>query len=93
MVVKFSPKRSTIACAAGPKLLVNKSITKFNPTNPTPTVNAEIKALLGFVPKIKPKTKIKIGNTTIDPRSTNFCNKSNIMLPLKMVIKRILLFQ
>ncbi len=60
MVVKFSPKRSTIACAAGPKLLVNKSITKFNPTNPTPTVNAEIKALLGFVPKIKPKTKIRL---------------------------------
>ncbi|EFR95685.1 hypothetical protein NT05LI_3265, partial [Listeria ivanovii FSL F6-596] len=73
MIVKFRPKRSTICCAAGPKLLDSKLITRLIPTNPIPIVIAERSAFFAGTRKINAIKKIIIGKITVGPKFKTYC--------------------
>ena len=55
IIVKFRPVRSTICCAAGPKLSDSIPITKFRPMKPIPTVKPDLIALPNLAPSKRPK--------------------------------------
>ena len=64
---KLIPVCFTIACAAGPTLLVKMPKIAKIPTKPTPTVKAALNACATFILKHKPTIKRIIGSITIAP--------------------------
>lgn len=66
---RLTPKFLTIACAAGPKFLTNKSMTKKIPTKATPIVKPDLNAAPIFCLKNRPSKNMTTGKITVAPKS------------------------
>ncbi len=65
---RLTPKFLTIACAAGPKFLTNKSMTKKIPTKATP-IKRDLNAAPIFCLKNRPSKNMTTGKITVAPKS------------------------